>query len=115
MFESSRLGSGVAYTCCNERNMEPEYIIDMTYAKNALFVRQTLAKVAGLPINQEISWQMLRDAMCAPANTSMPKNILFEGLSSMSLQVPKERERLRELLDALAVARPDIKVMVVLH
>lgn len=95
--------------------MEPEYIIDMTYAKNALFVRQTLAKVAGLPINQEISWKMLRDAMCDPANTSMPKNILFRGLPGLSSRVAQEDKELWKLLRALRIARPDIKVMVVLH
>lgn len=32
--------------------------IDLTYGKNALFVRQTVAVALGIAINRELTWEM---------------------------------------------------------
>lgn len=86
--------------------------IDFRYAKNALFVRQTLAKFAGLPIDREITWESLRDHICDPDKSVLPNRVVLRGLSSLSLAAPDEARMLRHLLKEVAVARPDIQVQI---
>lgn len=92
-----------------------ELRIDLSYAKNALFVRQTIAVAFGIPINREFTWEILRNLICYPENPSLPENILIEGLLGLSSRVPDEGQHLSDFLRHLRTARPDIKVSILLH
>lgn len=84
--------------------------IDLTYARSPLFVRQTVAHAFGIPVNQEFTWELLRDLICNLDASVLPKEITFEGWSSLCLAVFDEAERLSGLVRALRQRHPDIKV-----
>jgi hypothetical protein len=94
---------------------ECQVTIDLTYAKNALFVRQTVAVAFGIPIDRELTWPILQERICDPANLAIPKKILVEGLPGLGIRVPDEERMLISLLLDLRVIRPDIEVMILLH
>jgi len=58
----------------HERRSEP-----FTYAKTALFGRQTFAVLLGFPLNQEFTWAALRAHACDPINDKLTKRILARG------------------------------------
>ena len=89
--------------------------IDLTYAKNALFVRQTVAVAFGMPINRELTWEILRDRLCDPENRSLPATIVVKGLPSLGLSVPSEAKSLRSVLRELGTLRRDITISILLH
>lgn len=87
-----------------------ELRIDMTRAKNALFVRQTVAIAFGLPLDQEFTWDSLRALICYAGNPRIPATISVDGLASMSLNVASEEREFSDFLKALQVARPDLRL-----
>ena len=92
-----------------------ELRLDLSYAKNALFVRQTIAAAFGVPLNREFTWEILRNLICYPENPALPESILIEGFPGLSSRVPDEGKRLSDFLRYLHAARPDIKVNFLLH
>jgi hypothetical protein len=95
--------------------MRYELRIDLSYAKNALFVRQTIAAAFGVPLGREFTWEILHSLICYPENPALPKSILVEGFSQLSVRVPDEEKNLRNFLRQLREVRPDIQVGFVLH
>ena len=92
-----------------------ELRLDFTYARTALFVRQTLALALRLPLNQEFTWPFLKDRVCDPTDTILPKRIVLVGISALRSSLPEEAAMLLGVFRELRLLRPDIKVMVVLH
>ena len=92
-----------------------ELRIDLSYAKNALFVRQTIAAAFKVAVNREFTWEILRNLICYPENPALPESILIEGFPGLSSRVKDEGKNLSEFLSHLRVVRPDIKVSILLH
>ncbi|MDM5179900.1 hypothetical protein PO883_22160 [Massilia sp. DJPM01] len=88
--------------------------IDLTYARSPLFVRQTVAHAFGIPVNQEFTWELLRDLICNLDASVLPKEVIFEGWPRMSMTIPDEAERLSGFLRALQLRHPDINVSIVI-
>lgn len=90
--------------------------IDITYAKNALFVRQSVAVAFGVPIDREITWVFLQDLLCNSSEFALAARVLVSGLPSASGAIGDEDEiRMpRTFLRALATTR-SIEVQIVLH
>jgi hypothetical protein len=95
--------------------MTGKITIDLTWAKNALFVRQTVAQAFGVPLDREFTWDMLRAAICRADNPRLPDKIYIVGRSHASLDVPNEARALDEFLAALKVVRPHLQITVQLH
>jgi len=91
-----------------------ERTIDLTYAKNALFVRQTVAVAFGIPIDQELTWGFLQDRLCTSGGPEIPERILVRGLSLASIQLEEECQMLRNLLRALGTVH-GVVVQIALH
>lgn len=89
--------------------------IDFSDAKNALFVRQTVAKAFGLPLDREFTWDILRSLICYPENSALPESLLIEGLPSLGVCVPDEAQHLTTFLRDLRVVYPEIKIAVLVH
>lgn len=89
--------------------------IDLTYAKTPLFVRQTIAVTFGIPLDQEFTWRILRERICDPANSSVPRRLLVRGFSSLAVALPEEASMLGGVLKALCALRPDVEIQFVLH
>ena len=89
--------------------------IDFTYARTPLFVRQTIAVTFGIPIDQEFTWRILRERICDPGNSSVPKRLLVRGFSSLAVALPEEASMLRTVLKDLCTLRPDVEIQFVLH
>ena len=99
-----------------QHNMHSDFAtIDLTQAQTALFVRQALAKFAGIPFSHEITWGDLHDSICGPANRALPSSVVLRGLPRLALKLPQEELQLRELLREMAAARPDIQVRIAIH
>lgn len=92
-----------------------ELRIDLGCAKNALFVRQTIAAAFGVPLNMEFTWEILRKLICYPENPALPQSILIEGFPGLNTRVPDEGRNLSNFLRDLRAVRPDIKVSILLH
>ncbi|ATQ77143.1 hypothetical protein CR152_23460 [Massilia violaceinigra] len=88
--------------------------IDLTYARSPLFVRQTVARAFGIPINQEFTWELLRDLICNLDASALPKEIVFSGWSNMEITIREEAERLSGFLQVLQKRHPDIKVSIII-
>jgi hypothetical protein len=86
--------------------------IDLSHAKNALFVRQTVAKAFGIPLDREFTWDILTRLICRPENSDLPEKVYVESCSSMSIRVPHEAKMLKKFFDSLREARPDIQITV---
>ena len=86
--------------------------IDITYAKNALFVRQSVAVAFGVPIDREITWVFLQDLLCNSSEFALPARVLVCGLPSASGAIGDEIRMLRTFLRALATTR-SIEVQIV--
>jgi hypothetical protein len=89
--------------------------IDLTYAKNPLFVRQTIAVALDIPIDRELTWDILRNWICDPDNRAMPRHLLFIGLPKLAVTLPHEERMLGGVLRKLQTLRPDVQILVVNH
>lgn len=89
--------------------------IDLTQAQTALFVRQALAKFAGIPFGDEITWGDLHESICGPAKRALPRSVILRGLPRLAVMLPQEERHLRDLLREMAAARPDVQVRVAIH
>jgi hypothetical protein len=89
--------------------------IDLTYGKNALFVRQTVAAAFGIAINRELTWEMIRETLSDPSNRTLPARIMVKGLPHLGTTVPHEADQLRSVLRELGALRPDIAIRILIH
>jgi hypothetical protein len=89
--------------------------IDFTYAKTPLFVRQTFAKLLGIPLTQEFTWAFLRAHACDPTNARLPKRLLVRGLSSLSVALPEEATMLRSVIKELGQVRPEVEILIIIN
>lgn len=87
-------------------------LIDLTYGKNALFVRQTTAAAFGIPLGWEFTWADLGDTICSHAVEALPSQVIVDGLSSLSLRVPSEARAFNEFLRRLAAAHPSVRIRI---
>ena len=88
--------------------------IDLSYAKSALFVRQTIARTFGIPLDQEFSWDILRALICRPDNPFLPHSITLRGWPQASGRLPEEAQELMALLHLLKTQH-NIKLLITLH
>lgn len=88
--------------------------IDLSYAKNALFVRQTIARTFGIPLDQEFSWDILRALICRPENSFLPHSITMRGWAQFSGRLPEEAQELMALLRLLK-SQHNVKLLFTLH
>jgi len=88
--------------------------IDLTYARNALFVRQSVAVAFGIPVDRELTSEYLQDRLCNAHDLEIPKRVLIRGLPSASSALGDESRMLRQLLRALQAAY-GIEIDIVLH
>ena len=88
--------------------------IDLTYAKNALFVRQSVAIAFGIPIDRELTWDFLHDRLQNSRDLNMPEHLLVRGLPAASLAVGSECRMLQNLLRMLGTTH-GVQVRIVLH
>ena len=95
--------------------MSDEMVIDLTWARNALFVRQTIAKSFGIPLDREFTWDSLQTLICFSGNPKIPAKIAVFGLAGLGVSLPRETEKFSAFLRALKMARPDVDVRVRLH
>lgn len=89
--------------------------LDFTYAKTPLFVRQTLAKTFGVPLNQEFTWYILRAKIFDRTHSIPVTSLLIVGRSKLAQTLPEESDSLSNFLKELGTLRPDIDIRVVLH
>ena len=89
--------------------------LDFTYAKNALFVRQSVAVAFGIPLDRELTWDYLRERICDPGNAAIPQRLLLIGLPTLSTMLPEESRMFSAVLKELRTLRPDIEILVELH
>ena len=95
--------------------MSEQKKLDFTHAKNALFVRQTVAVAFGIPLDRELTWDYLRKRICDPGHTEVPERLLLIGLPRLSTMLPEEKRMFSAVLKELRTLRPDIEIMVELH
>ena len=88
--------------------------IDLTCAKNALFVRQSVAVAFGVPLDRELTWDFLQDRLCSSADVAMPDCVLIRGMPSTAGELGEETRMLHRFLRALEAAR-GVKVRIALH
>lgn len=88
--------------------------IDLTYAKNALFVRQSVAVAFGIPLDRELTWDFLHHRICKSHDLDMPGCVLIRGLSSASILLKDEIRMLRNLLRVLETEH-GVEVRIILH
>lgn len=87
--------------------------IDLTYAKNAWFIRQSVAVAFGVPIDRELTWDFLRDRICSAGTHAMPNGVTVRGLPNVSGALGKESQMFLSLLRTLG-AVDGTKVMFVI-
>jgi hypothetical protein len=97
-----------------DETIHDEVTIDLGFAKNALFVRQTTAVAFGIPLGREFTWSILREESISSANIAAVKKICIRGFSGLSLRLPDEAKMFMGFLQDLKAARPDIEVMIVI-
>ena len=90
--------------------MSEKLVIDLTWAKNALFVRQTIAKSFGVTLDREFTWDSLQSLICFPGNPHVPEKIVVNGMTGLSCRIPMESKLLMDFLKALRKVRPDIQI-----
>ena len=88
--------------------------IDLTYAKNALFVRQSVALAFGIPIDRELTWEFLQGRICNSEDVAIPTHVLVRGLPNSGGSLGEESQMLRRLLRELESVH-DIQVQFVIH
>jgi len=93
---------------------DSQVTIDLTYAKNALFVRQSVAVAFGIHIDRELTWGFLKNSICGSEDLTMPKRVIIRGLPSDSGVLGEESQMLRGLLRAVRTVH-NIEVQIVLH
>jgi hypothetical protein len=89
--------------------------LNLSFAKNALFVRQTLASAFGIPLDREFTWDALNLLICDAARARNVIQISVEGLSQLGVALPDEAKSFRELLGLLRAQLPHLKVLITLH
>lgn len=89
--------------------------IDLTYARSALYVRQTIAQAFGIPLGREFTWHMLRDLICGQPASALPRSITFAGRIRMSMVIREEAENLSAFLSELKRVHPHIEVWTIIH
>lgn len=95
----------------NEKTVE----LDFTYAKNALFVRQTLAAAFGVPLGQEFTWDSLSAMACDAACAENPSRMTVAGLSNLAVSLPDEAAMFKGFLRDIQRRLPILDVRIVLH
>ncbi len=88
--------------------------IDLSYAKNALFIRQSVAVAFGVPIDRELTWGFLKDAICAIDHLAIPKQVTVCGLPSDSGMLGEESRMLMGLLRTIREIH-NIKIWIVIN
>ena len=88
--------------------------IDLTYAKNALFVRQSVTVAFGVLLDRELTWDVLQHRLCSSTDVAMPDCVLIRGMPSPAGELGDESRRLRSLLRELEAAR-GVEVRIALH
>ena len=88
----------------DERRSEP-----FTYAKTALFGRQTFAVLLGFPLNQEFTWAALRAHACDPTNDKLPKRILVRGCRIGQWLFQRRRMMFPSVIEEIEQVRPDVQ------
>jgi hypothetical protein len=88
--------------------------IDLTYAKNALFIRQSVAVAFGVPLDRELTWDFLQDKLCNSTDVAMPDCVLIRGMPSTAGELADESRMLRGFLRALEASH-GVKVRFALH
>jgi hypothetical protein len=89
--------------------------VDFTYAKNALFVRQTVAAALGVPLGREFTWELLSTLVCDAACELNPSRLVVTGLSNLAVSLPDEAAMFRGLLRDIKARLPSLDIRVVLH
>jgi hypothetical protein len=89
--------------------------LDFSFAKNALFVRQTLASAFGIPFDREFTWDALNPLICDAARARNLTQISVQGISQLGVALPEEAKSFRELLGVLRAQLPHLKVLFTLH
>ncbi|WP_073213328.1 hypothetical protein [Massilia sp. CF038] len=88
--------------------------IDLSYAKNALFIRQSVAVAFGVPIDRELTWDFLRDRIGSTDTHAMPNDVTVRGLPNLSGALGEESQMFLGLLRTLGAVH-GTKVMFVIH
>lgn len=84
--------------------------INLTYAKNALFVRQTVAVAFGIPLDQEFTWPILYKVVSTSEKLAETRKILIEGMPATTIS--GELKLLSGFFREINVIRPDIEIAV---
>lgn len=95
--------------------MSRQIKIDMSFASNVLYVRQTVAKSFGIAINQEFTWELLEKLVLDSDVLLATPSILVEGRSQLAIRLPKEDAALGALLQKITHLYPDKRILVMLH
>ena len=95
----------------NEKAIE----LDFTFAKNALYVRQTLAAAFGVPLGQEFTWDSLSGLVCNAACATKPSRLTVSGLSNMAVRLPEEAAMFRGFMRDVQERLPNLDIRIVLH
>lgn len=91
-----------------------ETTIDLRYAKNALFVRQSVAVAFGIPLDRELTWDFLQHSLCYSSDLDVPDSVLIRGMPSSLGELEDESRMLRTFLKVLAALR-GVQVRFALH
>lgn len=95
--------------------MSQQIKIDMSFALNALYARQTVAMSFGIEINQEFTWDLLERLVLDSDVLRDTPSILVQGRSQLAVRLPKEDTALRALLQKISHLYPDKRILMVLH
>ena len=88
--------------------------IDLSYAKNALFVRHSVAIFFGIPFNHELTLDFLQDRLCGSTDVTISGCVLIRGLPSTVGELGDESRMLFSFLRALEAAH-NVEVRIALH
>ncbi len=89
--------------------------VDFTYAKNALFVRQTVAVAMGIPLGREFTWELLSNLVCDAACELNPSRLVVTGLSNLAVSLPDEAAMFTGILRDIKARLPNLDIRIVLH
>lgn len=92
---------------------DSQITIDLTYAKNALFIRQSVAVAFGIPIDGELTWDFLRDRIGGADTHAMPADVTVRGLPNVSGTLGEESQMFLGVLRTLEAVH-GTKVMFVI-
>ncbi len=83
--------------------------LDISFAKNALFVRQTIAVAFGIPLDQEFTWPILYEKVRSSAGLAEAREIHVNGPYT---RIPDEERLFSHFLHEIGAIRPDIRIMI---